>query len=997
MKELKLVSVLTVFVIVTSTLGVSLALEDEENFTFFLDKSQYNSRDVIEISGWVNTVTGSEIFIEITNPNDQIVIQESSTLKEIQEIDHSITTLGTQWSTFGFYKIKLIYGNETQSRFFTFGDFNPNDFEPQITLDKDIYSWTDTVKITVLSPNDNQNNHQTDKIKIDISSSLGKLSDYVLEETGFTHGIFEGIVVLTGDSDFDVDGDGREGDAQGYTFGVGPEEGNLAVRANDKIKISFSTPNFEETIENIAEIQFHKGQIEWLDQEIDPYDKSVVRVVDPDLKLQPTKKEKIQVLVSSYPQGYSKVFSLLETENNSGIFEGYVTFIMWPLEDGVLVRSGSDVFVTYEDRTLPPDYTTTSLDFIANATIIEIEDPFVITPEDGTEKTPPKTPEPSPIDETIDIERAEKLIELGNYLGLLSYSNEILNLNPENIDAMYYKAAALWGYYRHWDSLHPDTMESLDLVLAKNPEHLGALYYKAKSLSQIKQHDEALIILDKVISIDPNYKDATAQKELILSEKIDDGNNTPHSTVDQLINTSNSLGVRKDYSGAFRVIDQALELEPNNAQALNGKGWIFLQQENYKDALIWIDKALETNPNLVHALHNKGLILFELGNIEGSKIWFDRAIAEPGYKEEILDTDSILNNLGRRLFESENYLDSLFWFDKSLELNPNRQYVLNNKINSLNEIGRNYIDDQNPKEALIWFDKALELAPNEVYLLNNKGLALAQLGNYEEALIWFDKALGEDPEYTTSLENKVNTLNSIGGKFLDLENPEEALIWFDKALEINPEALGVLNNKGLAYYELGENEKAIASYEQALEIDPNYQLAKEGKEYVENLENSFYDTIRPFYLLAIFVGITFGMYYIKKRRQKHIGKTRKIINEPSFSVLKIRWGGPNITYQVIFDKERLLFVRPDKISTDYDNVSLDELLKTDKLNFEISFYEITQIELKRSKTGVNGPRAGKVTVNYKNQKKSFDILDTESFDNIANLLRSYLGLKLIIS
>jgi tetratricopeptide (TPR) repeat protein len=973
----KLFFVFVIFVIGLSFLNVNSALGDEEeNFTFFLDNFQYSPRDVIEISGWVKDVTASEIFIEITNPDDQIIIQENSSLKEIQEIDHIIPTLGTEWDTFGFYQIKLFYGNETQSRFFGFGDFNPNEFEPQITLDKENYSWTDTVKIMVVSPNDNQNNHQTDKIKVDISSSLGTLSDYTLEEIGIMHGIFEGEVHLTGHSEFDVDGDGRGDDVRGITFGVGPEEGNLAVRPNDNIKVSFLSSHFDEIIENTTNIQFHKGQIEWLQNEFEPNEKPVVRIIDPDLKLQPTKKDQVEILISSYPQGYSESFTLSETENDSGIFEGFIRFIDSPKDDGVLVRSGSIVTAKYDDRTLPSEYSVLTLDITANATVIEIAEPQ----------------ETIPVEEGIDVERAEKLIELGNYLGLLSYSNEILNQNLQNIDALYYKGIALWGYYRNNISPHPETVETLDKVLAVNPEHIGALYYKAKSLYQIKEYDKALIVINKVLSINPNYKDASAQKQLILDEKIN-GSNSPSSDVDRLISTAGSLSVRKDYTGAFRVIDQALELEPNNAEALHAKGSIFLRQENYNDALFWIDKALENNSNLVHALHDKGLILFELGNIQESKIWFDRAMSEPGY-EEVLDVEFILNNLGRRLFESENYQDSLFWYDKAIELKPDAHYFLNNKVIALNEIGRNYLEEENPEEALVWFEKGLELDPDAVFLLNNKGWALYQLGNPEESIIWFDKALAEDPGYSTSLVNKVDAFNEIGLDYLEEENPEEALVWFEKGLELDPDAVFLLNNKGLAYYHLGENEKAIAAYDKALTIDPSYELAQENKELVEG---SFYETIRPIIFIVIFGSITYGMYYVKKRRQKHIRKTRKIINEPSFSVLKLRWGGSNITYQVIFDKERLLLIRPDKIKSEYENVSLDEILRMDKLNYDIPFYEISQVEMNQSTHGVNGARAGKMTIDYKNKKDSFDILETESFDNCANLARSYLGMKLVIS
>ena len=46
---------------------------------------------------------------------------------------------------------------------------------------------------------------------------------------------------------------------------------------------------------------------------------------------------------------------------------------------------------------------------------------------------------------SIDVERAEKLSQTGNYWGLLSYTSEILQENPHDIDALYYEGIGNWG------------------------------------------------------------------------------------------------------------------------------------------------------------------------------------------------------------------------------------------------------------------------------------------------------------------------------------------------------------------------------------------------------------------------------------------------------------------------------------------------------------------------------------------------------------------------
>jgi len=50
---------------------------------------------------------------------------------------------------------------------------------------------------------------------------------------------------------------------------------------------------------------------------------------------------------------------------------------------------------------------------------------------------------------------------------------------------------------------------------------------------------------------------------------------------------------------------------------------------------------------------------------------------------------------------------------------------------------------------------------------------------------------------------------------------EEAVASFDKALEINPNNLKTLSNKGVALARLGKHEEAVACFDKALKINPN--------------------------------------------------------------------------------------------------------------------------------------------------------------------------------
>lgn len=345
-----------------------MASEDEENFSFSIDKFWYAQRDVIEVLGFVNEEDGFEIQIQIINPNDLEILQETVTIEEFPKIEHTIPTFGQDWNVPGFYQIKVTYGNETRFAFFAFGDFNPLEFEPQIFFDKDAYSWTDTVKIMVISPVDNQSTNQKDEIKIKISSSAGTLPSYSLEESGNNNGIFTGEITLTGHSEFDVDGDGRKGDALGNTGGHGPDEGFLAIYPNDEITISFS--GLSETVKKTVPIQFQKAEVDWISKTVDSATKNFIQVIDADMNLHSTIKNKVKAVVWSVHQDEIE-YTLSETEESSGIFERQVNFVNESTDRGIFALEGSEIFLKYEDRTIPLEYSTKMLEVISKATIID--------------------------------------------------------------------------------------------------------------------------------------------------------------------------------------------------------------------------------------------------------------------------------------------------------------------------------------------------------------------------------------------------------------------------------------------------------------------------------------------------------------------------------------------------------------------------------------------------------------------------------------------------
>ena len=116
---------------------------------------------------------------------------------------------------------------------------------------------------------------------------------------------------------------------------------------------------------------------------------------------------------------------------------------------------------------------------------------------------------------------------------------------------------------------------------------------------------------------------------------------------------------------------------------------------------------------------------------------------------------------------------------------------------------------------------------------------------------------------------------------------------------------------------------------------------------------------------------------------------KELFKRPSFFVQKIRWTGTNLTFAVLFDKERILFVHAHKLSKAPKDLSIDEILKMSKHNFQIPMEEITLMNLVESKEGVNGARSGVFYVDTKEFNEEFDVMAGQDLKDCQEVIDEF--------
>ena len=259
-----------------------------------------------------------------------------------------------------------------------------SNFGATVELDQNVYTWTDKVFITVVASDYNFDSNIVDEIgtedkgEITIRTRAAEVQ-YRLAETGPDTGVFTGELVLTGDNKAGIDGGPQGTSSEGL---AGPTDGTINTRTSDGISISFDYSDSEAPLVASALIRWNVGEVQWLEASYAATGSGVVRIIDPDMNINPDAVDSIDAVV------YSETFiggielTLTETQEASGIFEGTVEFDPESASDGhrLQVTEGDIVTAEYEDETLPKPDNGDTLEITATTLIGSIVPPLERAP-----------------------------------------------------------------------------------------------------------------------------------------------------------------------------------------------------------------------------------------------------------------------------------------------------------------------------------------------------------------------------------------------------------------------------------------------------------------------------------------------------------------------------------------------------------------------------------------------------------------------------------------
>lgn len=246
-------------------------------------------------------------------------------------------------------------------------------------------------------------------------------------------------------------------------------------------------------------------------------------------------------------------------------------------------------------------------------------------------------------------------------------------------------------------------------LLQLNPDHVDGLHFRGVLLHQVGQHEAALELIRKAISLAP-------------------GQGAAHSNLGVVLLALNRPGE------ALESFDRAQAIHPESAEALVNRGNALLALERSGEALQSYDRALAINPGLMDAVLRRGQVLISSGRFDEALADFDRALALSP------DLPALLSDRGGVLIEMKRYEEAVATLQKAVTIDPDNAAAWSNLGGALVELKRQ-------GEALISLDRALALDPNSVNALFNRGTALRDLKRPKEAVESYERLLAIQPDY----------------------------------------------------------------------------------------------------------------------------------------------------------------------------------------------------------------------------------------------------------
>lgn len=430
-----------------------------------------------------------------------------------------------------------------------------------------------------------------------------------------------------------------------------------------------------------------------------------------------------------------------------------------------------------------------------------------------------------------DLQKGKDLINRGDYVSAVDVLSRAVS-SKQNYDTYYYYGLAL---YKTGSLAKAE--ENLKKALVQDDEGIDAMIALGNLYSEQKKYDEANSIFKKGLKIEPeniNLMIAQAQN-FSMQGKIDDAiKSLTLATTYSKENPKVYVGLGDAYRirGSFKLAadyyKKAIALKKLPA-AYTGLADCFAKQKKYNEALIEFENAINVDPNYADAYLGKGKILYFGGKYGDAAESFKKYSAlMPGSQEGNSYNAKTLYAQGTYYIDrnqieqgNEKFTEALKILEEVLKNDP--KSIAGNLYTAYIYTEKADIDETNKTDYL---NKAVEffgkVAIKDYDLEDLQKLAKVNtsLQKYDEADKYFNMAVAKDStDYDTYYE--------WGKSLYKSEKYDLALEKFRKSVDLGNKNPFATLYKGFSLYSQKKYLEAVPEFQSVVDADPKFVMAYE--------------------------------------------------------------------------------------------------------------------------------------------------------------------------
>ena len=510
----------------------------ENNISIEFDKSQYQTGELLELSGTLSDFGMPIIALSVFDPDGKILSANNLEISPEGEFSKSISLESPFYEQSGDYKVKLEYGKLIEEYFFLINGQNSNS-------DSEIISEIESSEINpaeIISISSDKEKY-TDGEFITIS---GIVSD--IESPNVLIGVFDPIGTPVGFYFGEINSDLEFSTnflvKSGVNFRL---DGIYSIRANYGDSEKTSSFEFQEELLNLSEFDVVSEENNQTEKEIeellDEIISDIEKLEEEQTKSVPTKevvsetntKKQLENEPESIKNEKNSILKINDQKtvnqikNNSKQQEP--SKIDNRNNSNSQIKESKENNLTVEDIELGKLLNQINLD-CDSSTFTD-----TISYYDGM---------------------GPALYRLCKFDSSLNFFNESLVNDPNNIEILVNKGSALGklGYY-------DEAILHYDQAIALDPTFLPAKNNKANALANLGKFDQAILLYNELLEINPHYSTARSNLEIILPLTVPQINNVIELSSKPIIEKSDFE--KPNFSPQIQPPNSDIEIEePSN-------------------------------------------------------------------------------------------------------------------------------------------------------------------------------------------------------------------------------------------------------------------------------------------------------------------------------------------------------------------------------------------------------------------------------------------------